>query len=111
MKDIEEKVICASIWYKEIELKKPEILEKRGYRPYNCDKGMVVSGWRHHNCIYQLVALTGLPDCDFGESVEGFLTNKNRFVDRKEAAQIALKTGQIDELEFSSTKLYSEDLY
>jgi hypothetical protein len=34
MKDIEEKVICASIWYKEIELKKPEILEKRGFRPY-----------------------------------------------------------------------------
>jgi hypothetical protein len=43
-----------------------------------------------------------------GEYEQGFLTNTNRFVDRKEAGQIAFAAGQTEELK---TTLYSEDLY
>ena len=107
---MEEKIICSAIWYKELELKKPEVLEPKNYRPNNCDKGIVFSGWRHPNCLYQMVAITGLRNAEAGESVQGFLTNKNRFVDRKEGAKIALTTNQIDKLEYG-TILYSEDLY
>ena len=107
---MEEKIICSAIWYKELELKKPEVLEPRNYRPNNCDKGIVFSGWRHLNCLYQMVAITGLRNAEAGESEQGFLTNKNRFVDRKEGAKIALATNQIDKLEYG-TILYSEDLY
>ena len=107
MKDIKENIICAAIWYKDLELKKPDVLEPRGYRPYNVDRGIVFSGWRHGNCLYQMVAMTGLSDYQVGEHIQGFLTNKNRFVDRKEGAQIHLDNGG----ELSGGQLYSEDLY
>lgn len=55
--------------------------------------------------------MTGKSQHEAGEEVQGFLTNKNRFVGRKEAAQIALSSGQIKKLNFSSESLYSEDLY
>jgi len=34
---MEEKILCSAIWYKELELKKPEVLEPRNYRPHNCE--------------------------------------------------------------------------
>lgn len=55
--------------------------------------------------------MTGKKQCEVGEEIQGFLTNKNRFVDREEAAKIALAAQQIDCLQYSKTKLYSEDLY
>lgn len=106
-----EYILCSAIWYKELPLKKPEVLERRNFRPNNCNKGIVISGWRHPNCLYQMVAIYGIKNYEAGESVQGFLTNKNRFVDRKEAMQIALKAGQIQKGEYSNTTLYSEDLY
>lgn len=42
------------------------------------------------------------------EKEQGFLTNLNRFVNRKEGAEIAYKAGQTKTL---LTRLYSEDLY
>ena len=105
-----EYILCAAIWYKTLPLIKPEVLELRGFRPYNVDKGIVFSGWRHPNCMYQMVAITGLRSVpiESGEYVQGFLTNKNRFVDRKEGGEIAFAANQTDELK---TTLYSEDLY
>jgi hypothetical protein len=103
-----EKILCAAIWYKELPLVKPEVLEPRGFSPYNVDKGLVFCGWRHPNCIYQKVALTGLRDAESGENVQGFLTSENRFVDREEAAQIAFDAGQTKE---NKIRLFSEDLY
>ena len=105
-----EYILCASVWYKDLPMKKGEVLNNRGFRPYNVDRGVVISGWRHGNCIYQMVAITGLksnPD-EAGEEVQGFLTNKNRFVDREEAAQIAFDAGQTEE---KKIRLFSEDLY
>lgn len=105
---MKEYILCAAIWYKELPLIKPEVLRIRGLAPYNVDRGVVFCGWRHPNCLYQKVAITGLRDAESGEYVQGFLTNKNRFVDREEAAIIAFDAHQIKkEIE----TLYSEDLY
>ena len=108
-----EKVICSAIWYKELPLVKPEVLELRGFRPINVDKGIVFCGLRHPHCMYQMIAITGKRSVikEVGEYVQGFLTNKNRFVDRKEGAKIALASGQIEKLNYSSKDLFSEDLY
>ena len=105
-----ERILCAAVWYKELPLIKPEVLRLRGYSPYNVDKGIVFCGWRHGNCIYQMVTLTGKRSVtpEVGEYEQGFLTSLNRFVDRKEGGEIAFKSGQTDELK---TTLFSEDLY
>jgi len=61
-----------------------------------------------------MVALTGLRSvpAESGESVQGFLTNKNRFVDREEAYLIAEAAGQLnDRPRGGSLQLFSEDLY
>ena len=106
---MKEYILCAAIWYKEIPLKKeiPQVL------PKNCDKGLVVLGHRHGQCMWTMSSLTGLRSVTnaadgVGEYEQGFLTNTNRFVDRKEAGQIACSAGQTEELK---TTLYSEDLY
>lgn len=104
-----EYIICAAIWYKTLELKDPDVLRIRGFSPYNTDCGIVFSGWRHHNCMYQMRAITGLTDHEAGHGVQGFLTSKNMFVTRKEAVKIAENAGQIPI--GSSTYLYSEDIY
>ena len=105
-----EYILCAAVWYLELPMVKGEVLNNRGFRPYNVDKGIVFSGWRHGNCIYQMVAITGLRSvpAESGPEVQGFLTNKNRFVDREEAAQIAFDAGQTETL---LVRLFSEDLY
>jgi len=109
--DLSEKIICSSIWYMELELKNPDVLRNRGFSPYNIDRGIVFSGWRHFNCLYQMVAVTGLKQCDVGKEIQGFLTNKNRFVDRKEGMIIAKRESQISDNTYSDTMLYSEDIY
>lgn len=65
-----EYILCASIWFND---NKDYI-----FKPYNIDKGFVISGWRHPQ-IFECVNQKKLPH------VQGFLTNKNRFLDRKEA--------------------------
>jgi hypothetical protein len=44
------------------------------------------------------------------DEVQGFLTNTDRFVDRIEGREIAIKSGQVKEEEIGK-KLFSEDLY
>jgi len=48
-----------------------------------------------------------------GETVQGFLTNTNKFVDRIEAMKIALKSNQIKKENLINPRigLFSEDLY
>lgn len=101
-----ETILCAAIWYKEIPLKK----EIAGVLPKNCDRGLVVAGHRHGQCMWTMGSLTGLRSVqtEVGEYVQGFLTNINRFVARDEAAIIAFDAGQIAE---KKETLYSEDLY
>lgn len=104
-----EYILCAAIWYKEI----PLVKVINGVLPKNCDKGLVVLGHRHGQCMWTMGSLTGLrsvtnaPD-GVGEYEQGFLTNTNRFVGREEAAQIAFDSKQIKQ---HTITLYSEDLY
>jgi len=107
---MKEYILCSAVWYDNFPLDEEHahILRMRGFSPYNVDRGIVFSGWRHANCIYQAVAISGLPSRKLGEVSQGFLTNKNRFVDRKEGAKIAFDSGQTEELKET---LYSEDLW
>lgn len=106
---VNETILCAAIWYKEIKLKKdiPQVL------PKNCDRGIVILGHRHAQCHWTLGCLTGFRGVEnaydgVGKSEQGFLTNTNRFVCREEAAEIAFAAKQIKK---QIKTLYSEDLY
>jgi hypothetical protein len=101
MKKNEEQILCAAIWLQEV--------ERAAHRPINTPGGVVISGHRHGHCISSIVSLTGKRLHEHGEHIQGFLTNKNRFVDRKEGAEIWVKNG--GELKYSENELYSEDLY
>ena len=105
-----ERIICSAIWYKDLPLKKDD-WPVGLMRPKNCDRGIVFAGQRHPQCLYQMVAITGLHQHEAGEEVQGFLTSTNRFVDRHEGSKIAMECGQIDRLNYNSETLYSEDLY
>lgn len=100
----DEYIICAAIWFDdEIDRQLPEIESNTGY---------VIAGRRHHNCFFTASVLSeGGRICLPLKEVQGFLTNKNRFVDRKEAAEIAYKAGQIDQPTTHPIGLFSEDLY
>tara|TARA_R110000796_G_scaffold1673_2_gene6933 strand:+ start:9131 stop:9430 length:300 start_codon:yes stop_codon:yes gene_type:complete len=99
---MEEQILCSAIWYK-------EVMPRAAHRPINTPGGVVVCGYRHGHCISQILPLTGERMFKLGDHVQGFLTNKNRFVDRKEGAKIWIANG--GELKYSKTDLYSEDLY
>lgn len=80
--DKKQYLLCSAIWYQDLPTAKN--------LPKNCDRGVVVCGWRHGNIIATVLSLTGLRTVQFGpnsvgESVQGFLTNDNLFVDREEA--------------------------
>lgn len=66
----------------------------------------IVCGHRHSDCIQLFCSITGYKITSLDE--QGFLTSKNRFVDRREAARIAFEAGQVAEL---SDCLISEELY
>ena len=105
-----ERILCAAVWYKELELKKEMPIGV--YLPINLNKGIVFCGLRHGQCIYSKCAITGLKDGESGENEQGFLTSKNRFVSREEGLQIALKQNQVLDLnEIRGDRLFSEDLY
>ena len=103
----DEYILCAAIWYKDIQTDRPDRTAK------NIDRGIVVTGHRHGHCIAVLNQLGRLrsvvkgPD-SVGDYEQGFLTSKGRFVDRKEAGKIAFERGQIKK---ETDCLFSEDLY
>lgn len=102
--DKPEYIICAAIW-----------LNDGGdypHQPKNIETGFVVCGRRHHNCIATAVILNkwilkGLKESS-GKTVQGFLTSKDRFIDRREGGELALSQNQILE---PTDCLFSEDLY
>jgi hypothetical protein len=84
------------------------------FKPYNIDKGYVLSGWRHA-CIWEtLKATTGKVQHEFGKMnvdwIDGFLTNKNRFLNRKESFDLVSKNEQLTKPLIGS-ELTSEDLW
>lgn len=102
-----ETILCAAIWYKGA--------PSAHFQPRNIHKGVVVSGYRHGHCLAIFVSLTGKRgvEVEAGEMVQGFLTSKNRFVDRKEAQIIHKATvgKSFDPDGYRGEELFSEDLY
>lgn len=97
----DEYIICSAIWFDD----KIEYV----HQPFNIKSGFVITGHRHHNCFNIMSILSNdIHNHVKFEKEQGFLTNLNRFVDRKEGAEIAYKAGQTKTL---LTRLYSEDLY
>lgn len=69
---------------------------------------IIMTGTRHAN-IYESIHRLKLDACGV---VEGFMTSKDRFVNRVTAKQIAVAANQlIVPLEDTYTELYSEDIY
>lgn len=109
-----EYIICAAIWYKD------GTEAPRGMIAQNIDSGVVIGQWRHGNCInvratnpiwnkktlkervdresrdIPMMVSNEKPDIEY-DYVDGFLTSKGRFVDRWQAAKIAMDCGQLSE--------------
>jgi DNA recombination-dependent growth factor C len=103
-----EKILCSAIWVDDE--------KKHTQQPKNIDKGFVVCGRRHHNCISTLMLIfedleKHLPFKKSGKVIQGFLTTDDQFVDRKEGYKIAKKAKQIIHNELISSILTSEDLW
>lgn len=104
-----EKILCASIHFND-----QQIYE---HQPVNIKTGFVVCGHRHHNCFMTLFILNPKLEKQNNKTkdrniTQGFITNKNRFVDRKEGFDIALKANQVlQNTERTIKQLFSEDLY
>jgi hypothetical protein len=107
-----EYILCAANYYNDG--------KKHDHTPKNIEVGFITAGRRHHNCIGTFAQIVGFPYTEAGHElhrteVQGFLTNTNRFVNRKEAYQIAFKANQIKGpnkgYSENSIGLTSEDLY
>jgi hypothetical protein len=93
-----EYILCAAIYF--------DNGVRYEHQPKNIESGIVICGRRHHNCF---VTWSLLSENDFKTRyTEGFLTSKDRFVNRQEAADIAMAAGQIIK---ETECLVSEDLY
>ena len=95
-----ETIICAALWVKD------DI--KYVHQPTNIPSGYIIAGWRHGCCFESLKAQVN-GACEY-EKIQGFLTSKNRFLDRKEARDFVVKNKQLLRPEFDDN-LFSEDLY
>lgn len=102
-KDKPETILCAAIWYKDLERKSENL-----HHPVNIDRGIVLCGHRHGHVIAQIGCILGKKSYELGDSEQGFLTSKNRFLDRQEAKLLFELNGGIAEY---GDDLYSEDLY
>jgi hypothetical protein len=96
-----EKILCAAIWYKD---EKPYL-----HQPKNIKSGYVMCGRRHRNIIALNKQLTG-KNTYLSNSVQGFITSKDRFVDRVEGNEIAISAAQVFG-NMQGDELISEDLY
>lgn len=111
MDDIKvERIICSAIWY--------DNGKEYVHSPVNIKTGFVVAGLGHHNCLGTVATLTGFNKqvdskeaIQYIDDVQGFLTNKRRFVERIEAMNIAIASGQVVESELNNPRigLFSED--
>ena len=91
----DEKILTAAIWYIDF--------DTGLHHPVNITSGLVLCGYRHVHIVSQMAVLQNKSQADCGEYVHGFLTNKGRFVDRKEGARIFVGNGGV--LGYSSDEL------
>ncbi len=109
---MKERILCAANYYNDGKV--------YTFKPKNVIKGFVVCGRRHHNCIHTFAQIVGFPYSPeamviHNTEIQGFLTNTDRFVDRKEAYKIAFEADQIigpnKGYPENAIGLTSEDLY
>lgn len=104
-----EYVLCAAIWYKD------GTEAPRGMIAQNINSGVVIGQWRHGNCINvratnplwnasklaerlgKDVPMTYEQTTEYFDEVDGFITSEGRFVDRWQAAELAILSGQVTE--------------
>ena len=96
--DQTEFIICAAIYWDDG--------KEYCHMAKNIKTGIVICGRRHHNC-FSILSSLGKSRLDFKET-QGFMTSKDRFLNRYDAAEIAFKAKQTSE---RRSVLYSEDLY
>ena len=111
MDNKQEYILCAAI----------KRIERKKCNPYYDEMNDICDieiGYRHHDILQRFQGEVSRKSKD-----QGFYTSEGRFVDREEAAYIALLAGQIDIEKCFSIKyvdgsairtlkpLYSEDLY
>ena len=98
-----EYILCSAIWYN-------DGLHYE-HQPKNISSGFVICGRRHHNCFttLKILSLTNFNSINKNNIIQGFITNLDNFVDRKEGYKIALNFKQIKEK--VNEYLISEDLY
>ena len=111
MNNKQEYILCAAI----------KRIERKNCNPYYDEMNDICDieiGYRHHDILQRFQGEVSRKSKD-----QGFYTSEGRFVDREEAAYIALLAGQIDTEKCFSVKhvdgstirtlkpLYSEDLY
>lgn len=94
-----EHILCSAVWFQDG--------KEHPHQPKNVEKGFVVCGMRHHN-VFTTCGILGYQEKEC--NIQGFLTSKDRFVNRKEAKRIAEEAGQIIS-ENVGDLLFSEDLY
>lgn len=109
---LKEYILCAANYYNDN--------KKHTHTVSNIEIGFVVCGRRHYDCINTFAMIVGFPYSDEANIIrnteeQGFITNTNRFVDRKEAYKIAFSADQIKGpnkgRSENSIGLTSEDLY
>jgi len=100
-----ERILCAAI---HVDDGKEHL-----HQPKNIKTGFVICGRRHHNCYRILEKIPEVSKLNVGREGQGFLTTLDRYVDRKEAFQIAKAAGQCLQPEIinEAIGLTSEDLY
>lgn len=88
---------------------------KYPFQPTNINSGLCIAGHRHAQCILIGSKIFGYVKerVDKGiQETQGFLTSKNRFLNRKEAAELIIEIGQREKLVyFGGKELDSSDLY
>ena len=103
---MKEYILCSAIWFNDN--------INHEHQPINIPKGFVICGRRHHNCFITAFILNGEKNLTSkirkakGKIIQGYLTNLDIFVDRKEAGNVAFKARQIQK---ETDCLMSEDLY
>ena len=93
-----EHIICAAIYVDDG--------KEHAHQPKNIYTGYVVCGRRHHNCYATIYLIDDKEHVK--PHIQGFLTSKDRFVNRQEAAEIAVASKQVWNI---NKALFSEDLY
>jgi hypothetical protein len=108
----QERILCAAIWYDDG--------KEYRFQPVNIKSGIVVSGLRHPHCkiILNSWLYPNWQNDELEEQIkndvnnkeeQGFITSKQRFVNRKEGAEIFQASGGT--LKYQKHQLFSEDLY